>query len=433
LLHGDAVVEAATGIANLRSGMPATTDTLFQIGSITKIYTAVLTMQLAERGLLDIDAPIARALPELRLSAPGLVETITPRHLLTHTSGIDGDHFRDYGRGDDVLARYVASCADLPQLYAPGQMCSYSNAGWVILGRAIEVALGTTWDRALADNLLRPLQCDASVTLPEEAILHPAAIGHLPGEGNDITAPRPSPVWSLPRSVGPAGHVVATARDVLRFARMHLNEGRAADGTKVLDAQTVRDMQQPQVELIDHMLGDFWALGWFGSDLDVGRTVGHDGTTIGQAAFLRLLPQHDMAVVLLTSGGFARALYEDIFSEVFAEYAGVTFRRTPQVPAVPAAADLDAYTGTYERYGFRYEITDGGDGTLALTASVTVDDPLMALAQLPPLRMVPQQGLMFVCYPPVLPTARSTGTFADFEDGRAHWLHIGGRAARRVV
>jgi CubicO group peptidase (beta-lactamase class C family) len=432
LLHGDEVVEAATGIANLRSGMPATTDTIFQIGSITKVYTATLVMQLAERGLLDIDAPIARVLPELRLSAPELVETITPRHLLTHTSGIDGDHFRDFGRGDDVLVRYVASCAELPQLCTPGQMCSYSNAGWVILGRAIEVALGTTWDRALADNLLRPLQCDASVTLPEEAILHPAAIGHLPGEGNDVGAPRPTPVWSLPRSIGPAGQIVATARDVLRFARMHLHAGRAADGTQVLDAKSVHDMQQPQVELIDHMLGDFWALGWFGSDLDGGRTVGHDGTTIGQTAFMRLLPEHDMAVVLLTNGGFGRALYEDLFSEVF-DNAGVTLRRTPEVPEAPAAVDLDAFAGTYQRHGFRYEITDGGDGTLTLTPSITVDDPLMALAQLPPMRMVPQGGSAFVCYPPVLPTARSTGTFDELQSGRAGWLHIGGRAARRVA
>jgi CubicO group peptidase (beta-lactamase class C family) len=432
VLHGDEVVEAATGIANLRSGMPATTDTLFQIGSITKVYTATLVMQLAERGIIDLDAPIARALPELRLSAPEMVETITPRHLLSHTSGIDGDHFGDYGRGDDAVARYVASCAQLPQLYAPGEMCSYSNAGWVILGRAVEVATGTTWDRALADNLLQPLHCDASVTLPEQAILHPVAIGHLPGEGGDISAPRPTPVWALPRSVSPAGHIVATARDVLRFARMHLQGGRAADGTRVLDAQTVLAMQQPQVELVDHTLGDFWALGWFGSRLDGTGTIGHDGATIGQGAFLRLLPDHNMAVVLLTSGGLARALYEDLFSEVFAERAGVTLRRIPPVPAVPAAVDLDAFAGTYERYGFRYDISDNGDGTLTLTPALTVDDPLLALALLPELRMVPQQGSTFVCYSPKLPAARSTGTFAAVENGRAQWLHIGGRAARRV-
>jgi CubicO group peptidase (beta-lactamase class C family) len=432
LLDGDETVEVATGVASLRSGFPATPATLFQIGSITKVYTATLVMQLVERGTLDLDAPVAHALPELRLQTPELTEQITLRHLLTHTSGIDGDHFGDTGRGDDAVERYVASCAQLPQLFAPGQMCSYCNAGYVILGRIVEAKLGTTWDRALAENLLQPLQCTASVTMPEDAILHPVAIGHLPGEDGDPTAPRPTPLWSLPRSTGPAGHIVATARDVLRFAHMHLDGGRAADGTPVLDAQTVADMRQPQVDLIDRMLGDHWALGWFGSHWEGGRTVGHDGTTVGQAAFLRLLPEHHLAAVLLTTGGFARALYEDLFSEVLADRAGVTLRRTPAIPQVAAEVDLNALAGTYERHGFRYEIAAQDDGTLELTPAVTIDEPLMALAGLPRLRMVPHEGMTFVCHPHAMPQARSTGTFAGVENGRAQWLHIGGRLARRV-
>jgi len=433
VLDGDEVTVVATGTANLRSGLAATPETLFQIGSITKVYTATLLMQLVARGLLDLDAPIARALPELRLADPALTETITPRHLMSHTSGIDGDHFADSGRGDDTVQRYVAGCAALPQLFAPGTICSYSNAGWVILGRVIEVALGTTWDRALSENLLGPLGCERSVTLPEEAILHPVAIGHLPGEGGDLAAPRPTPLWSLSRGLGPAGSIVASADDVLRFARMHLDGGCAGDGTAVLDPELVRAMQQPQIELVDHMLGDHWALGWFGAGWDGARSVGHDGGTIGQSAYLRLHPDHGVAAVLLTSGGLGRALHEDMIGEVFAERAGVTLRRTPEVPAAPSDTDLEACAGTYERYGFRYQVSVAGDGTLTLDPTVTVDEPLLALAMLPTLRMVPLRGTTFVCHPAGVPEARSTGTFAQFENGRAQWLHIGGRAARRVA
>ncbi len=432
VFDGTQSVAVATGVANLRTGLPATPETLFQIGSITKVYTATLVMQLVERGVLDLDAPIIAALPELRLSVPAMVETITLRHLLTHSSGIDGDHFVDLGRGDDVVARYVADCARLPQLFEPGAMCSYCNAGYVILGRVVEVALETTWDKALRDRLLRPLGCERSVTLPEEAILHPVAVGHLPGDNADLSSPRAAPVWSLPRSVGPAGHIVATADDVLRFARMHLVEGgRATGGTQILDAATVRAMQQPQIELVDHMLGDHWALGWFGAEWQGGRSIGHDGTTIGQSAFLRLLPDHGVAAVLLSSGGLARALYEDLFSEVLADRAGVTLRRTPEIPPTPAGADLRACTGSYQRYGFRYDVTAAGDGTLTLTPSITVDEPLLQLAMTPVLRMVPRGGLEFAVHPVVLPQARSTATFAGIEDGRAQWLHIGGRVARR--
>jgi CubicO group peptidase (beta-lactamase class C family) len=432
LLHGDEVIEVATGVANLRSGLRATPATLFQIGSITKVYTATLVLQLAERGLLDLDAPVARALPELRLSPPELTEVITVRQLLTHTSGIDGDHFADFGDGHEAIKRYVASCAQLPQLFPPGQMCSYCNAGWVILGRVVEVALGVTWDQALRERLLQPLHCDASFTRAEEAILHPVAIGHLAGEGADLTAPRPTPRWSLPQALGPAGHIVATAGDVLRFARMHLDGGRTGDGVQILDAHTVGAMQQPHVDLIDRMLGDHWALGWFGSQLEGGRSVGHDGGTIGQSAYLRLLPDHNLAAVLLTSGGLGRALYEDLFSEVFVDRAGVTLWRTPAIPESIRSVDLDVYAGTYERYGFRYDIVAGDDRTLTLTPTVTVDEPLLALALLPPMRMVPLENQTFVCSPPVMPQARSTATFAGIENGSAQWVHVGGRLARRV-
>ena len=429
----DRLVEVAIGTANLRSALRATPATLFQIGSITKIYTATMVLQLAARGVLDIDASVARALPDLRLSQPELTEVITLRHLLSHTSGIDGDHFADVGRGDDAVERYVASCARLPQRFAPGATFAYSNAALAILGRAVEVALGTTWDRALAERLLEPLHCEASVTLPEQAILQSVAIGHLAGEGGDVGRPRPAPLWSLPRGLGPAGAVVATARDVLRLARLHLRAGRAEDGTQVLDPEQVRAMQEPQVELVDRMLGDHCGLGWFGADWPGGRTIGHDGATIGQSAYLRLVPDQDLAAVLLCSGGFSRALYEDLFSEVLAASAGVALRRTPAVPEAAVPADLDACTGTYERYGFRYTITAEGDGTLTLTPAVTVDEPLLALALLPQLRMVPLRDLTFVCSPPGMPEARATATFAAVQGGAATWLHVGGRAARRVA
>src|SRR5215213_131181 len=110
LRDGDVEV-VATGVLNVETGVRATPDSLFQIGSITKVYTATLALQLADEGTLDIDVPIAAVLPELRLAEPHATARVTMRHLLTHTSGIEGDHFVDVGRGDDVLERYVRTCA----------------------------------------------------------------------------------------------------------------------------------------------------------------------------------------------------------------------------------------------------------------------------------------------------------------------------------
>ena len=104
----DEVIEAAYGYANFPAKIEATTDTLFQIGSISKVWTATLAMQLVDEGMLDLDAPVAEVLPELRLADREVAKTVTMRHLLDHTSGIDGDVFTDTGRGDDCVEKYVA-------------------------------------------------------------------------------------------------------------------------------------------------------------------------------------------------------------------------------------------------------------------------------------------------------------------------------------
>ena len=107
----DEVVEAAYGYANFPARIEATTDTLFQIGSMSKVWTATMAMQLVDEGKLDLDAPVADVLPELRLADAEVAKTVTVRHLLNHTSGIDGDVFTDTGRGDDCVEKYVALLA----------------------------------------------------------------------------------------------------------------------------------------------------------------------------------------------------------------------------------------------------------------------------------------------------------------------------------
>ncbi|MEX0751080.1 MAG: serine hydrolase domain-containing protein, partial [Dehalococcoidia bacterium] len=177
-MHGDELQSAASGVINVNTGVKTTPDTLFQIGSITKVYTTTLIMQLVDEGRIDLDAPPSTYLPDLRFGDPKATPAITIRHLLTHTSGVDGDFFDDFGRGDDAVQRYVAASATLAQLFPPGAMWSYCNAGFVVLGRIIEVLTGMTWDAALKARLLEPLGVKHTVTLPEEALLHNTAAGH---------------------------------------------------------------------------------------------------------------------------------------------------------------------------------------------------------------------------------------------------------------
>jgi CubicO group peptidase (beta-lactamase class C family) len=241
------VTTAAAGVLNLDTNVAATEDSLFQIGSITKLYTAALVMQLVEEGTVDLDVPVITYLPELTLRDAEVARAVTLRHLLTHTSGISGDHFPDLGRGDDVVARYVESCAELGQIHPLGATMSYCNVGFVIAGRVVEQLTGQSWDDALASRLVAPLGVERTYTHPEDVLRFRSALGHMEREGSLQTVLQ----WGLPRSCGPAGLICATAADVVAFARMHLEGGRGPDGTQILSAESIAAMREPQVAMPD--------------------------------------------------------------------------------------------------------------------------------------------------------------------------------------
>ncbi|GAB1692743.1 serine hydrolase domain-containing protein [Krasilnikovia sp. M28-CT-15] len=353
IAHGDDIAEAAWGVTNMRSGDAVHTDTVFQIGSITKVYTATAVMRLVAEGLLDLDKPISAWLPTLRL-ADDAASRITLGHLLTHTSGIPGDLFTDTGRGDDCLERFADSLASVPQLLPPGLGFSYCNTGFSLVGRVIEQVTGRVWDQAMRELLFTPLGLDTTMTLPEEALLHSAATGHERGPDGTLA---PVTRWGLPRSNGPAGGIICTARDVLTFARFHLSGGQGTDGTSVLSSGLIQDMQNSQIQLpFRDAENESMGLTWFRHTWDGHALIGHDGGTIGQTALLRLLPSHNLAVVLLTNGGPARDLYYSLYNEIFTELAGISMPPALKPPAGPAEFDVERHAGTYGGIDAQHEV-----------------------------------------------------------------------------
>ena len=419
-------VLAAAGLLNCVTRVRVSTDSLFQVGSITKLWTATMLMQLIDEGLLSLDTTIARVLPGVRLGTADLGDQVTVAHLLTHTSGIDGDIFTDTGRGDDCVERYVGLLDRASSAFPPGGAYSYCNSGWVLLGRLIEVLDGRTWDESLRERLCEPLELTQTVTLPEQAILHRAAVGHR-SDGARVH------VWGLPRSFGPAGLITAAAHDLLTFARFHLDGGLAPDGKRLLSGASVAAMQQPRAVIPDFGVpGAAIGLGWRVSRWDGREIIGHDGDTVGQSAYLLVDPQARVAACLLTNSGQSTSLHRAVFTEVFGALAGVSMPAVPQ-PAgdATAALDLGRNVGRYERTSRRFDISVCA-GRLHLRLTATGDLAAFTEAQPEDLVLYPADasGVNFVCRSredePWIPV--SFGQLAD----RTPYLFDGGRVTPRT-
>lgn len=368
VLHEGAIVDAAAGLLSTSTRVEATADSVFQIGSITKVWTTTLVLQLVDDGLLDLDVPIRHYLPEFRLDDDDAATRITARHLLSHRGGFEGDVFVDTGRGDDAVEKYLDIVAGIPQLFPPGEMFAYNNVGFSVLGRLVEVLRNTTWETAVIERIAAPLGLTHVAPSAYEAILYRAAVGHL-GAGNDGVEIA-TPVWALARSNEPAGSMLAMRpRDLLGFVQMHLNHGAAPDGTRVLSAESVAAMRSPQV-LLPRLtgMGEAWGLGW---EIYVGGNspiIGHDGGTLGQTAFLRVVPESGIAIAMLTNGGDVRGLFDDVVARILFETAGIVLPEnpTPSSEALAVPLDVAPLLGRYSDTIYDIEVSIDDDGTIWL-------------------------------------------------------------------
>ena len=215
ILHDGKVEPHGYGVISLETDYPTRLDTLFQVGSNSKVFTATLVMRLVEAGLLDLDAPVGRYLPDLTLAEPSAAATITLRQLLSHTSGLEGDRFEETGEGDDALTRYVAGAANWAQVTAPGELWSYCNSGFGIAGRIIEVITGRSFEAAMKARVFDPLGLERSFYFAHEAIVYSAAAGHEQLPGQD--APHVARPYHIRRRAHPAGGIIASAGICLPF------------------------------------------------------------------------------------------------------------------------------------------------------------------------------------------------------------------------
>ncbi|MGW6281060.1 serine hydrolase domain-containing protein [Kribbella sp. NPDC055071] len=417
------VSTAAAGILNLNTGVEATTDSLFQIGSITKLWTTTLIVKLVAEGKIDLDRPVRDYLPEFKLADEATAAAVTPRHLLTHTSGFSGDAFTPTSRGDDAVELFLRDVVPgLAQEVPLGAGFSYNNAGFTVLGRIAEVLRDKPYHQLLREEIAVPLGLEHVATIPEEALLYRAALGHI--RPTPDAPPQAAPVWSLVHSMAPAGSLLAmSASDLLTFGRAYLD-------ASIVDRPTVDRLWETQVDVPSTGgVEQHWGLGWIIYDGEGGPLYGHDGGTIGQSAFLRLAPDKGVAVALLTNGGDTSALYDELVGHVLRETAGreVTPRPTPPVEPVEISAEL--VVGRYDGVLFRATVSVE-DGEFWRLDEAVSDEARILLPEPQRSRYVPLDDSRLIAVE-TEGGVHEVVAFREPVDGRATYLFRGGRLTPR--
>jgi CubicO group peptidase (beta-lactamase class C family) len=332
---------ACYGIANTSTGAPVTVESRFGVGSLTKSMVATVVALLAEDGRLSLDDPIAAHVPELRGAL--WAESASLRDLLGNRSGLplraalEFDFAAYEDGGNDVLSGFAARVAaeeSTPIAW------SYTNAGWCLLGRAIETVTGSVWEEAMCAMLIGPTEM-SQTTFATEFGSEARVLGHRQ------TADGPVAVEPLvARAFGPAGtSMVSTVRDMLRFAARHL------------DDPVLATLRCPQPAPRIHAWLDGWCLGWARFDWEGSPVWGWDSLLPGERTVLRLVPEQRAAVVLLTNSGTGRSLYRSLFPELMQSLFGVRVPPLRIDGRAGAAGDLSRFVGVFAWPDLRIDVT----------------------------------------------------------------------------
>jgi CubicO group peptidase (beta-lactamase class C family) len=317
-------------------GNPVTPDTLFRLGSTTKMMTALVALDDAAAGRLDLDAPVRTYVKDLHPA----VGKVTLRQLLTHTAGMAEGKPSVESHDDAALGKMVLGWGK-DALFAPaGDVFSYTSPGYWLAGHVLERVHKKPYAQVMRERLFEPLGMPRSTLRPLEAITHPLAQGHE-GQGADLKVVRP---MAENTAQYPAGSVFSTARELAAFAAVLVNGGRQ-DGRQVLSPQAVRAFFTAEVALPGGD-GARYGYGLVSYPLAGAPVFEHGGVRRGYGSHLRFFPEGRGALVLLTNRngvtlGRARAT---ITASVF----GLAEPPPPEVPVAPVtAAEARRYTGAY--------------------------------------------------------------------------------------
>lgn len=339
----------AYGYADAEREVPATTRSVYQIGSISKVVTATAVMQLVERGALELDAPIQKALPEFSIrSRWDEHPRPTLRQLLSHHAGLPTYYLKGFF-SRQPLAELVRALKDEHLAYRPREVFNYSNLGPDIAGAALERVSGKDFARYMQHTLLDPLGMHHSSFALDERVHPTLARGYVKRQPADAVTLRDVP----------AGGLFSNVEDLGRFMRMVLGEG-ALDGERILARETLSAMFTAQFTDAPFDFGQRFGLGWMLSGIPVhnaGLVAWHNGGTKTFISQMVLLPEKKLGVVVLANADRAGPMVYEAAEEILrlALESREDIQQPPPLPRAPEVAlapeQLERYVGDYSFNG----------------------------------------------------------------------------------
>lgn len=375
------------GYADVEHQVPASADTLYRVGSISKLLTDTAALQLAEQGLLDMDQPLHTYLPHFAPLTRQPQAAITPRQLMTHHAGLPRDRLKGFQNAvPRPFAELVNDNPDEPLPYAPDQLFSYSNLGISLLGSVVQTLGGQVFSDHMRQAVLTPLgMVDSSFDTGPS----PSARMAKGYRGRQVEP-------EMPLRDVPAGGLNSNVTDLSRFMAMVFADG-ASGGHQVLTPSTVAEMLRPQNAAValdfNFRVGLGWMLSTLGSaTLENAGTVAHHAGSLGMfRSQMYLLPEHKLGVVVLANSASAQDAVDHIATETLAlaleAKTGLLRperRKTQWSDQALAPAALQDFVGDYttvvgllrirtdgktlqaEALGHRFDLRPRSDGTLGL-------------------------------------------------------------------
>lgn len=300
------VLEKGYGFRDLESHAPVTATTLFNIGSISKSFTALGIAQLVDQHQVDLDAPVIGYVPDFRLSDPQAAQAVTLRQLLSHTSGLPADE-QWPPQVPPTRKGIVGEFANMPITAQPGTRFQYCSRCVVLAAYILERVTGQSWEAYTRARIFEPLGMTTASFGPHG--LEQAPDRALPYRHDAVSGDVPVPWRRLQylEPLAPAGGIDANVDEMAHYALLQLDNGTIS-GHRVVSEQMLAELHRPEIAV-----GEDWtptartenlhyALGWFTADVHGAHVIFHFGENPGFRAAIAVVPSSKASVVILTNG-----------------------------------------------------------------------------------------------------------------------------------